>query len=166
MTVEVTYNSLLQVDETFAIAHDLVSDNPVGTHEITGSSASLDADSSPPCTKAWSDQVQLAAGALTLDLAALNRGSLLSAENFTGLKVQVIKIKAPDTNTATVSIAPGATNGYHLFGAADGKVHLGPGDECLFKYTEQLPDVAAGAKDIALASAQADALLQIILVAG
>ena len=69
-------------------------------------------------------------------------------------------------NTDPITVKPAAANGYNLFGDASGQVTLGPGDVLAVKYNDTLPDVAAGAKDITITSADAVAKYKIILGAG
>ncbi len=164
-TISAAYNLSLKVTDTPDFSLDLGSGGTL-THQITGGAGTLTASSAVPATKAWSDQVQLSSGTLTLDLTALSRGSVLSAVDFSGLKVQIIKLKAPTTNTADITVDVGAANGYELFLGASSQLDLGPGDSVLFKRTDNLADVAAGDKDIDLSSSDVDALLDIILVAG
>ncbi len=164
MAVSAKYNLLLEVNETLTLSEDQSTD-PTLLHTIAGGSGTLNATSTVPATKPWSDDVQLSGGAVTLDLTALARPVLANVD-FTGLKVQLFKAKADATNTSAVKIDVGATNGYNIFGAATSEVDLFPGDQCLFQFTDQLPDVGSGAKDIDLSSSDVDAKIIFELVAG
>lgn len=165
MSVTATYDFKLSVSDTIALGLDLVSDQTF-THAIDEDSGVLTGSTTPAVSKVWSDQVQLSGGALSLDLTNLSRGSVLSALDMTGLKVQLIKIKATSTNTDTVTVVDGATNGYNIFGSSSGSITLASGDVAMFFFDESLPDVASGAKTIDISSSDTDALVDIILVAG
>ena len=163
MSVKVEYNLRAQAVETLALNID--SPNPNVTHEISGDSGTLDANSTVPATKAWKDDRQLSSGTDTFDLTALSRGNL-NDEDFTGLKVQIIKIKAKSTNTAVTTFKAGTTNGYNLFGNADGEITLDAGAVALFQMNDKLADVGASAKNIDISSTDVDAQYEILLVAG
>lgn len=165
MAVTATYDFKLSVSDAIALGLDLVADQTF-THVIDGDSGSLTGSSTPAVSKAWSDEVQLTAGALSLDLTSLSRGSVLSSLDLTGLKLQLIKIKAAIANTDTVTIADGASNGYSIFGDTSGSITLGSGDVAMFLFAETLPDVSATVKTIDISSSDTDAVLEIILVAG
>lgn len=164
MSVSAKYNLKLHVDEVLALGLDNVA-NPTAVHETTDESGTLNAGSTPPATKAWSDERQLAGGTDTFDLTALANGNLANVD-FTGLKVQLVKIVADPTNTDDIVVADGASNGYHLFGDASGQITLGPGGAALLFFQDSLPDVSGTAKNVTVTSADADAIYDIILVAG
>lgn len=167
--VEARYHPRLEVRETLGLSLDSAADPDI-IHETTPGEGTLTASSTVPATKAWSDQGQLTAGTVTLDLTSLSNGSTLAATNMTGLKVQLVKItNAPATgtaNTSTLTIADGASNGYTLFGDASGQVTLPVGGWVLLGGNEGLPDVASNAKNITLTSSDTDADYQILIVAG
>lgn len=163
-SVSARYDLKLIAAETVDLALDQAA-NPTTDHKIDGVSGTLDANSTVPATKTWSDDVTLTAGAKTHDLGALDRTSL-GEVNFTGLKVQLLKILAADTNTETVTFADGAANPYFLFGDVNGQITLDAGMACLFYYNDKLPNVSVTASEVDVSSSDADAKYKIIMVAG
>lgn len=166
MSVEARINlGEIYADETPALSLDHVS-NPTLRHIITAlAPVTLNASSTPPASQAWSDEIDLAAGAATIDLTALARGDL-SAGDWTDLKVQIAVFYADPDNTEPVVIADGAANGYEIFGDANGQVSLEPGDVEIRFCKDTLDDVAAADCEIDLTSVDADAKLHVLLVAG
>lgn len=165
MAVTATLELKLSALETPALGLDLASD-PRIQHTSGADRLTLSATTTPAVTQVWSDQVQLSTGAATIDLASLSRGSVLSALNLTGLKVQAILLEAPSTNSAALVVAVGASNPYDIFGAAGGTVTLPAGAKMLWYAPEGIEDVASGAKEIDLSSSDQDALLNVCLIAG
>jgi hypothetical protein len=164
MSVRCKYNLYLLAEETISLSEDLIS-NPTVTHQITVSHGTYSASSTVPVSQAWSDTRTLTAGADALDLTALVQAARTNI-NFNTLKVQAVKIKASANNSAVVVFAPSGTNGYNLFGNADGTIALPPGAEALMLFKEGLADVSATVKAVAITSADTDASYSIILVAG
>ncbi len=164
MSVEVTYNPTLKVVETLTLSIDKA-DDPTQTIEITGNGATLNATSTVPATKVWSDQRSLTAGTDSIDLTNLTNGNL-PAVDMTGLKVQVVKIVSASANTDTITVVDGATNGYNLFGDASGQVTLMVGGHVLWFGNENLADVSSSVKTIDFSSSDTDATYDIIIVAG
>ena len=162
--VAAKYQLKLDVDETIVLGEELVADPPV-KHTIAGDNGTLDTSSGIPVTKVWSDTVQLTAGTVTLDLTALVRPNLANID-FTGLKVQLVKIKADTANTAVIIVKPAVSNGYFLLGDTDAQWTGAALDQLLQQTNDTLPDVAGGAKDITITSSDADAKFDIILAAG
>lgn len=164
MAVSAEYSLQLTVQESVALSIDTVTD-PTLTKLITGTSGTLDSTTSAPVTKSWIDTRQLTAGTDAIDLTALGNGALANI-TFSGLKVQLVKISCASANTSPVIFAPGASNGYSLFGDADGQVALAGGAVALFFFNEKLGDVGSGAKAIDITSSDTDAIYTIQLVAG
>ena len=164
MAVTAIYELKLDVGETMALGLDNVSDLQ-HKHQISGGSGKLDANSTVPATKAWSDNRQLAAGSDSIDLNALPFGNLPNVD-LTGVKVQLVKIKADAANTAAIKFKVGAANGYNIFGSATGEKSLPKGAQSIEFWNDQLPDVGAAAKNIDITSSDADAKYDIELVAG
>lgn len=164
MTVAVTYASKCSVVETLPNNTNSAPDNTRKvTHTNFNSEASLSASSTPPVTTVAAFEQLLTAGAATINLAALT-GTNGASVNMTGLKVQVLKIKAKATNANPISVAVGASNGYDLAGS-DFKVTLSPGQEFLFYGNEATPDVAAGERTLDLAGTGTQGA-DVIIVAG
>lgn len=164
-SVSASWELKLDVTDTLDVDLDLTSSDPRVLHSISGSSGTLTASTTPPATKVSSDTRALSAGADAIDLTAAP-GRDGGTVAMTGLKVQLVKIACPSTNTAGVKFAPGASNGYALFGHAAGEVTVLPGCEMCFYWADQLADVAVGAKAIDVSSTDLDAAYSIIIVAG
>ena len=161
------YDFGLTVEEVKDLGLDNVAD-PTITHTLGSHAATLTASTTPPVTKTYSDELALVAGAATIDLQALPSSESTTLD-FTGLKVQLVKITAPSTNTAEVTFDVGAANGYNLFGATnatDESVAVPPGGVQMFKYTDDLEDVDATHSDVDVSSSDVDATFDIMLVAG
>ena len=162
MTVSAAYDLKLIVTETPALALDLAA-NPDIIHQITGFAGTLNASTSVTAAAVISDTITLTAGAHTIDLTAFTR-TTLAAVDFTGTKVKLYKISTAAANTAVVTFATGAANGYALFGTA-GTVILGPG-ECVYGYrAAQAATVSSTVKNIDVSSSDTDAIFSIVLVA-
>lgn len=163
--VKVEYDFKLKVTETLDVAIDGVT-NLDHTLQIAGSSGSLSPTTTVPCTKAWKDQGALTAGAATIDLTNLARDNL-PAVDMSGLKIQLVHIINASTNTATLTVTDGATNGYLLFGDASGQVTIPVGGQILWFGNEALADVTNASNDtIDLSSSDTDATYDILIVAG
>lgn len=133
-----------------------------GTASIGSSATVQSADANQPVTKNWSEADRTMAGTSeTLDLTALPNG-----EDWTGLKVQFIHIKAKSNNTAGILFKVGGSNPYNILGHADGEVTLYAGDELLLKFKDHLPDISGTAKAISVSSGSSGQAYSINLVAG
>lgn len=150
--------------ETLDLLSDNFSDPDVG-HTISGGARTIDAGSTVPATKAFSDEITLVAGAATIDLTAMVRTPLANVD-FTGLKVQLVKFKAATANAAAVVIKPGASNAYNLFGDSDGQITLPASAESEQYWADQLADVSSTVKNVDLSSSDTDAIIEVVLVAG
>ena len=163
MSVTAEYNLFLKADEIIALSLD-ITDDPTLSRKTT-TSGTMNASSTVPSTKAWGATQNLSAGAATLDLQALLDGNLPNVD-FTGLKVQAIKVECPSTNTSGVAIVDGASNGYNIWGDASGSVTVLPGCSVLMFFNDQLDDVAASDSEIDLSSSDTDATFTMLMVAG
>lgn len=161
----------LKVTETIALGVDQLTDQPYVTQIATDTSSGTKTPTTAvPVTQQWQDTISLTAGAATVNLAALTYGNL-AAKDFTGLKVQGIKIRNRSTNSAYLNIAAGATNGYNIFGAnagTPGSVNLPVGMTIMLfaDTTEGLDDIAAADRTIDFASSDTDLTFDIQIVAG
>lgn len=105
--------------------------------------------STPAATKAHYHDHTFTAGAVTVDLTALV-DSVGVAFSGLGLKVQALIIKNPAGN-ASINLAPGASNGYDIFGAGNDITipgHASYDNYLSFYFPEGTPDVAAGDKTL------------------
>jgi len=118
-----------------------------------------------PATKAWSDQRSLSSGTDSLDLTALVHTNLNNVD-FTGLKVQLLKLKAAAANTAAIVFADASSNGYSLFGDASGQITLPAKAQALFYFGDTLADVSSTVKALTITSTDLDATYDILIVAG
>jgi len=150
MAVDVTITQSLTVVETPAtqVGATAATKRRI-THDQYNTSTTLGAATTPPATEAYSATLALVAGTLTIDLTALTafNGRTLDA---TGLKLQAIKLNVLGANELTV--APGASNGYPLFGGTN-EVDLPAGSEILLFFNDGLPDVASGDRTITFSTA-------------
>jgi hypothetical protein len=148
-SVLVDYNLSATVRETLATGV-VAAAAPTIIHNGFNSQGTLSSTSTPPVTKMAAFEKALAAGTGTIDLTALT-GTAGVAVDGTGLKVQVVKIKNPSTNTGALTIIPAVSNGYNFLGAAS-KIILNPGEEIewIGYDSSGVPDIASGAKNLTL----------------
>ncbi|MDX1388475.1 MAG: hypothetical protein R3344_04765, partial [Acidobacteriota bacterium] len=122
--------------------------------------------SSVPATQVASvSDVDLTAGAATIDLTSLTNG-FGDALDGTGLKVQLFYFRSAADNTDTITIVDGATNGYNIFGDAAGQVTVPVGGTILWEGDDALDDIAAGDATIDLSSSDTDATYSYVIVMG
>lgn len=163
-SVTAKYDLKLNVYETLGLSQDLASD-PAFTHAITGLSGVIDSTTAVPATKVWSDTRTLSGGTETLDLTALARSPAATVD-MTGLKVQLVLIKADAANTQVLTVAGAAATPYELFGDASGQASIPAGGAVLVYGKDGLADVSATVKSVTVSSAMAAAIYSIIIVAG
>lgn len=158
----------LKVTETIALGIDSLTDQTYYPQIATdNSSGTKSPTTAVPCTQQWQDTFSLSAGAATVNLASLSNGNL-TAKDFTGLKVQFIKIYNRSTNTAAVTVVDGAANGYNIWGDASGSITILVGMMVVFGAvaTEGLDDIAAADRTIDFSSSDVDATVDIQIIAG
>lgn len=113
------------------------------------SGVKLTSTSSPAVTQSDYHDHTFTAGAFTLDLTALVDAAGVAFSGL-GLKVQALIIKNPAGN-ASINMAPGASNGYDIFGAGNDITipgHASYDNYLSFYFPEGTPDVAAGDKTL------------------
>jgi len=104
----------------------LVANNRDITVNSLKTNGSLNATSTPKVEKAPAVKlVTLAGSIVTIDLTAAEISGGRT-EDMSAKKLVAFEISAPSTNTGDVTIEPGATNGYDLFGAS-GLLVFSPG---------------------------------------
>ena len=114
----------------------------------------------PPVTKIGAKTAALVAGALTIDLTALTGWGANGANvDGTGLKLQFFRVR--NLGAADMTFATGGTSGYNFGGPFTVKA----GCEVLFKFNDNLPDVAAGVKNIGVTGTGTDTA-EVTLVLG
>lgn len=124
-------------------------------------SATLNASSTVPATKVAFDSTALTAGAYTLDLTS-TVGTLGSAVDMTGLKVQFVLIK--NTGAARLTIVQGASNPYNM-GGASFTYCIEAGQVMGFYGADANPDVSGTAKNIDISGTGTNAF-NFLVVAG
>lgn len=164
MAATATYDILLTVAEKLTLGLTDAT-NPTITHDLGDSKGSLDANSSIAISKAWSTTGNLSGGTATIDLTALPASNLPNI-TFSALKVKLIKITCPTTNTAGVVFDIGAASPYDIFGDANGQITVLPGQVYGAYMAEQLEDVDGTHKTLDLSSTDVDAAYSILIAAG
>ena len=149
MSVSVSYVSQLTVTEALETNVGDLSDKSI-THSGYNSAASSNAASVPPASKVAAGQVNMIAGAGSIDLTALALGAQGTVVDMTGMRVQFIKVKALAGNANPITISKSVANGYDGFGASF-SLSLAPGGEMLLRGNDGGNDVAAGNKGLTLA---------------
>lgn len=165
-SVSARYALELEVTEVLALGLDNATD-PSFPHSIGSPNGTLIATTTPPVTKVFSDNLALVAGARTLDLTSL-AGPAGTTVDFTGLKVQLIALRCPESNTLPILVQKGDANAYNLLGADNASsetIEMMPGDDLLIKRRDTLEDVDATHSDVKFTGNGTEAI-QVILVAG
>ncbi|MFO8021526.1 MAG: hypothetical protein R6U65_03595 [Perlabentimonas sp.] len=98
----------------------------------------------------------------TVDLTSLTN-TLGQTLDLTGDRIVAAKFKSRLTNTGTITIEPGVSNGYDLLGASF-KVILEPGQSMLYKADTMLTEIGASDKTL-LFTCGSDTLDWIIITA-
>lgn len=109
MANTLTYTTTHRKTRTFTGGGSTTEDSPT--------SLVLNDTSTPPVTAMGVAQVNMTAGAATLDLTAIATTDGRTV-NLNALKVRTVKITALGTNANPVTVAKGAANGYTGFGAS------------------------------------------------
>lgn len=167
MSIKVDYSLQMKVTETFGTSQQNAS-AAVVVHEISGTNGSLNADSTVPATQVIDKRVTLSAGTATIDLTAAPGKTVdgtAVALDLTGLKLQMVKLKAHADNTQRVKFAQGASNPY-LLGVTGAFVSLGAGESVLLEFKDTLADVAPTVKTLDITSGMAAAIIDVQLVFG
>ena len=167
-TVSVEFALTCEVTRTLDVGLDNVAANPPYKVSMGADNGVLNVSSTPAVTQEFSDNLALAAGAGALDLTSL-AGPNGSTDDFTGLKVQVVKLKTPPSNTVSIIVEhkDGAT-GYNLFGddnASDESIEVPPGTKLEFIYNDKLENVDGTHKDIKF-TGNGTETINVMLVAG
>ena len=164
MSVNVAYQAKVAVTETL---ESNVPATPTGSrsvvHSAWDSTKTLKNDSSPPATKVAAFEQALTAGEATIDLTAL-AGTNGATVVGSGLRVQVLRVKAPATNGNPITIAKGASNGYDGLGASFSHT-LVPGGEALFFLNDAGGDIGGSNKTLDL-DGTGSQVLQVEVVLG
>ena len=160
---EVIITNPVTVKETVALGLDNVTDPRIIHALEILLPAKLTSSTTPPATKVWSDQVALSGGAVTLDLEALVNVNLPNI-NFVGLKVQVLVMSCPASNSGPITIVPGASNDYDI-GGASMSFAVSPGGMLVYLSDDDAPDVASADSELDFSGTSAE-VFDILMVAG
>jgi hypothetical protein len=114
----------------------------------------LNGSSTPPISMASYQIYALSGGAATIDLTAL-LGVNDVAQDATGLKVQTLILENVSDNAITIS--PGSSNPYPLFGSGNDLV-VPPGAVMQFFWNDELADVSGTVCEIDLSGAGTDTI--------
>ena len=134
MSLNVQYSSALVTQETLTVNAGHQISGAAVTSQLARGLSALGSASTPPCSKRTGADLALSggsgAGSATIDLTdvlGVNGVAVTGA----GLRVQFAKFSAPTTNSDSITVAIGGTNGCDNFGASF-EVTLEPGAEVLF----------------------------------
>lgn len=167
MAVTVNYKASSTVVETLASSDAPASSaaNRKVIHDGYNTTKALSGSTTVPVTKMAAFSQALTAGAATIDLTSLN-GTGGNTVDGTGLKLQILRVRAPTTNSNPLTLTKGASNGYGLDsgGSAWTKV-LDPGQEMLFYGNNLAPDIAGGVKNIDLSGTGVESV-EVMIVMG
>lgn len=164
--VEALYDFKLTVNETLALGLTHVTD-PTVERKIDPGAGTLKASTTPAVTKAYDETITLAGGVGAIDLTSL-AGPESTTTTFNGLKVQLVKLSCPSTNTGGITVDRAAATPYNLFGADNvsaEQVEVLPGGAMMMYHDDESEDVDATHKDVQLAGTGTDQI-RVQLVAG
>lgn len=156
----VTATEILDQSETPAAASDQGRTLQYGAFNVSSSltDQTTPAIEAPPAAA----RIELDnSGATTLDLTAMPLARDASkTHDYTGKRVVAAILKAGAANAGAITIAPGASDPYPLFGAGN-EVDLAPGMALQISFVgvgSGAPAVASGAKTIDISGTEGDAL--------
>lgn len=157
------------VEELLAAALPTVSAADEGTSRVTHKAFNLAGLRLNEATAAKIDAVAFGEletdGADTIDLTSVQT-ALDPAADMTGKKVVAAIFRCPADNAAAINVAPGASNGYALFGAGN-DVNVAPGMVVAFAFdgvASPLPAVSGSAKNIDVSGTATDVLKYMLLL--
>lgn len=157
MSVSVRYNFGLLTTETLA-SGIVGASNPKVVFDAYEESGTLTASTSVPATKCCYMLGTLSSGALTINLAALTGAN--GTVDFTGLRVQILRIKNLGANAMT--FAEGASNGIAL---SCFPLVVAAGAIAQIYLADASPDVASGDRTIDVSGTAAQTF-ELSIVAG
>lgn len=147
MSIAVDFESNLRTVVTLEGDFVSAADATVTINGLDENGTTYTASTSVPVTKVAAYEVAMTAGAVTIDLTALEGLTGEEVVDGTGLKAQFIKFKNKSTNANPLSITKGASNGYGLVAAGTAfTVPLDPGQSVTFSLDDSAPDIASGAR--------------------
>lgn len=141
-TISAAYNIGFAVTETFSEASS--ADNTILVNGLV-ESGTLTASSTVPATKHTYYTLTMSGGTGSIDLSSLPGSNSDETVVGTGLKVQLIKFKAPVTNANIITVASGVSNGYGFDASGTAWTHtLSPGQSMCCSLIDLSQDVASG----------------------
>lgn len=146
MALTLTFTPTIQAAETLESGVTFSSD-AILTHALTDLGLALTGSSSPPVSKIAEGRKALSGGAGTLDFAAIP-GANGATQDMTGLKPRFAILRNPSTNTGSMVVADGATNGHNFFGDGSGQVTLLVGHWIILYFAGNAAAVASVDKTI------------------
>lgn len=152
MSVSMNPRFLLAANEVLSV--DAANNANIVHDGFNRTDIELNGSSTVPLSKASYQVYTLSGGAASIDLTALLGVNDVS-QDATGLKVQTLIVDNPSSNPITLS--PGASNPYALFGAGNDLV-VPAGAVMSFYFADQLADVGASAKTIDLSGTGTDTI--------
>lgn len=156
MSVTLTFTPTIQAQETLETGVTFASDAAI-THAITDLSLALTGSSSPPVSKIAEGRKALSGGLGTIDFSAIT-GANGATQDMTGLKPRFAIFRNPSTNTGSMVIADGASNGHNFFGDGNGQITLLVGQWVILYFAGNAAAVASGDKTIDLSGTGTESL--------
>lgn len=164
MTISaVDYDFVMKVKEVYDLDPWIIT-NPTVQHEIDGADGQMTPTTTPAVTKVYSATRALSGGALTIDLTSMTGPDGLTI-TFDGLEVQLVKILATSTNTGSLRVKIGASNGYRIFGNSTSDATLFAGGCIMCFQNNGGQAVSSTTKTIDFSGTGTDGF-QILIVAG
>lgn len=156
MALTLTFTPTIQAAETLESGVTFASDTSI-THAISDLSLALTGSSSPPVSKIAEGRKAMSGGAGTIDFSAI-AGANGATQDMTGLKLRFAIFRNPSTNTGSISIVDGASNGYNIFGDSSGSETLLVGQWLIRYFAGNADAVASGDKTIDIAGTGTESL--------
>lgn len=165
MTVSATYSAILSIRETLTDNVPAASAaNRLVVHNQFNKTSTIDGDTTPEVTLVASFEVALTAGTATIDLEALVGTNDIAVVG-TGLRVQALRFVNKAANSAPVSIADGAVDGYDGLGTGF-FLELPPDGNALIETQDGGTDIDSGNANLDLASTDVDAIVEVTILLG
>lgn len=144
-----------QLDDAPAAGNTVVSSFDVAATRLTASTT-------PPATRAVHQRLELASEvsgdpSASVEIDLLDLEGLQDNFSAAGLKLQVLRVTHDPDNEGDLSIAPGAANGYDLFGGDNG-VTVPAGGRLTMEFNGGAPDVGASARYLDLDGTDGDTI--------
>lgn len=153
MSVELSYSTSLTVKEVLDANVDSASATArTVTHNQFNTTKSLNGSSAVPVSEVAAFVQALSTGAATVDLTSLTGTNGASVDG-TGLKVQALKVK--NLGSSTLTITPGGSNPYEMFGTS-GSIEIPAGGEVVLYGNENAPDISSTECEVDLSGSSSE----------